>query len=240
VVELVNQARADNGDLPPLKRVDPLDQAGRYYAVDMEQDDYYPSPPLISHGTYDRIGGNLQFVCAWGARVSSYYTNWMALAENIAAGQTSPDMVMNDPTWGWMYSPGHRANILSTDVWEIGVGYRSGPPYGHYWVQDFGRRIDVYPLIINREAAETESLVVSIYIYGDWDVMRLRNDSNEWPASWQVFQSEFSWTLANVSGERTVEAQLRTGGVTVTSNDIIIYNGPTVPLQKIFVPLVIK
>jgi hypothetical protein len=41
-----------------------------------------------------------------------------------------------------MNSSGHRANILSPNFCDIGVGYAfvSGSPYGHYWTQDFGRR----------------------------------------------------------------------------------------------------
>lgn len=49
--------------------------------------------------------------------------------QNIAAGQTSPEQVMND----WMQSPGHRANILKKEFRDLGVGF-----YQNTWVQDFG------------------------------------------------------------------------------------------------------
>ncbi|OUD12521.1 hypothetical protein TPSD3_15635 [Thioflexithrix psekupsensis] len=39
--------------------------------------------------------------------------------ENVAAGQTSPAEVMNS----WMNSEGHRANILTPEFTELGVGY---------------------------------------------------------------------------------------------------------------------
>ena len=39
---------------------------------------------------------------------------------------------------GWMNSPGHRANILSPDVRQIGVGFVTGGEYGTMWVQVFG------------------------------------------------------------------------------------------------------
>ena len=44
-----------------------------------------------------------------------------------------------------MNSPGHRANILKTAFCDIGVGYAFGSAssYGHYWTQDFGRRLGV-------------------------------------------------------------------------------------------------
>lgn len=57
-----------------------------------------------------------------------------AIAENIAAGQTSAEDVMS----AWMASPGHRANILNCTYRDIGVGYATGGSYGTYWTQAFG------------------------------------------------------------------------------------------------------
>jgi uncharacterized protein YkwD len=36
-----------------------------------------------------------------------------------------------------MNSPGHRANILSTNYTHIGVGYAQGGSQRHYWTQMF-------------------------------------------------------------------------------------------------------
>ncbi|MCD6518626.1 MAG: hypothetical protein J7M05_01700, partial [Anaerolineae bacterium] len=192
LVELVNQERAARG-LPPLKRVAALDEAARYHATDMGEDDYdYPF-----HDTFDRVGGTLTFVCAWQDRVLSYYTNTVSLAENLAAGFRTPRKALD----AWMNSDGHRANILSTDYWEIGVGYYSGKGYYlNYWVQDFGKREGVYPLIINGEAATTDSQKVSLYIYGEWNEVRLRNDDGPW-TEWQPFQQTITWTLPAQVGE---------------------------------------
>ena len=56
----------------------------------------------------------------------------MFRGENIAKGQASPAQVMAE----WMASPGHSANILSTDFNWMGVGvYESGGVL--YWVQLF-------------------------------------------------------------------------------------------------------
>lgn len=44
---------------------------------------------------------------------------WRAYAENIAAGQATPEAVMRT----WMNSTGHRANILDPRFTDIGVGY---------------------------------------------------------------------------------------------------------------------
>jgi uncharacterized protein YkwD len=216
VVDRVNSIRAARS-LPPLKRVDLLDEAARYHATDMGQDDYF------SHDSYDRSGGALVLVCAWSARISTYYPGWWSLAENIAAGYATPASVMD----GWMNSTGHRANILSTSNWEIGVGYYAGGgDYGSYWVQDFGRRQDVYPLIINREAATTASQDVALHIYGDWQEMRLRNDDGTW-TGWQPFQSNVNWSLAPGRGDHTVWAELRDEDLAVTTSDSIYLDLPS-------------
>ena len=210
VVDRVNSIRAANS-LPPLKRVGLLDAAARYHATDMAQDNYF------AHDSYDRSGGVLFFVCTWSARITTYYPNWRSLAENIAAGYGTPASVMD----GWMNSSGHRANILSTNNWEIGVGYFAGSGgYYSYWVQDFGRRQGIYPLVINHDAATTDAPDVTLYIYGDWQEMRLRNDDGTW-TGWQPFQSAMSWTLAPGRGDHTVWAELRDGSLTTTTSDSI-------------------
>jgi uncharacterized protein YkwD len=210
VVERVNTIRASN-NLPPLKRITPLDNAARYHATDMGQDNYF------DHDTYDRNGGSLVYACEWYARITSYYSSWRSLAENIAAGYATPESVMN----AWMNSSGHRSNILSSTVWEIGVGYFAGSGnYSRYWVQDFGRRNGVYPLVINREAATTDLRDVSLYIYGDWQEMRLRNEDGPWTV-WQPFQSTVNWTLHWTRGERTVWAEMRSGSQIAASSDTI-------------------
>ena len=197
-------------NLPPYKRVSDLDRAARYHSGDMGQDNYF------DHNTYDRSGGNLVSVCDTWTRIGKYYTG--AMGENIAAGYSTPQDVMN----GWMNSSGHRNNILSTNNWEIGVGYAnvSGSTYHAYWTQDFGRRSGVYPLIINRDAASTDSRDVSIYIYGSFQQMRLKNDSDAWGA-WQTFSNSLNWTLNNGVGTHTVAAELKSGTSVFSTSDTI-------------------
>jgi hypothetical protein len=66
------------------------------------------------------------------------YLKWTYLAENLAAGQRSPA----DVVAAWLNSPEHRANLLSSRVREIGVGYYflGGSVYGSYWVEELGSR----------------------------------------------------------------------------------------------------
>jgi len=228
LLDLVNSARVSTG-LPPLKRVASLDDAARYHAADMAQDGYF------YHNSYDLSAGNLVEMCAWSVRVGSYYSGWNALAENIAAGYASPAAVMA----GWMDSPGHRDNILSSSAWEIGIGYASGGPYGTYWVQDFGRRAQVYPLVINADAASSHSLHVNLYVYGLWDQMRLRNDSGAWSA-WMAFQPSLVWALTPAPGLHTVSVELRKGVQTASSSDTIFLEVTTVPQPQVYIPLITK
>lgn len=225
VIELVNAERAANGNLPPLKRVDPLDAAGRYHAIDMQQDRYF------EHDTYDRnTSGGLVQICSVWQRLATYYTGASATGENIAAGQTTPNDVMAD----WMASPGHRANILSTTSWEVGVGYAAGGYYGSYWVLDFGRRNAVYPLVINREEDTVTTPNVNLYLYGSgvWSEMRLRNDNDAW-GNWQSFQKDVGWRLKEQAGLRTVWVEMRQGTQTYLTSDTIYYSAPVTGFDTI-------
>ena len=66
------------------------------------------------------------------------------LAENIAAGQKTPESVVKT----WMNSPGHRKNILTCGLQETGIGVVYQPddaplrgqsgPLRYYWVQIVG------------------------------------------------------------------------------------------------------
>lgn len=59
--------------------------------------------------------------------------SYHSAGENIAAGQKTPEAVMNS----WMNSPGHRSNILSKDYTHIGIGTYKGGSYGYYHTQIF-------------------------------------------------------------------------------------------------------
>ena len=57
------------------------------------------------------------------------------VGENIAAGQTTLDEVMQ----GWLDSPSHCANIMSTNYTELGSASETNKNsfYGTYWTQNF-------------------------------------------------------------------------------------------------------
>ncbi|AJY75722.1 CAP domain-containing protein [Paenibacillus beijingensis] len=113
VVTLVNQERAKQG-LNALKSDALLDKVALAKAKDMYDNNYFDH----NSPTY---GSPFDMMRQFGVKFSY-------AGENIAKGQRSPQEVMN----GWMNSPGHRANILSTNFNKIGVAYYNGE-----WVQEF-------------------------------------------------------------------------------------------------------
>jgi len=55
--------------------------------------------------------------------------------ENIAKGQKTPESVMS----AWLWSPGHRRNIMSTGFTRIGCGARKDSRGRLFWCVCFGR-----------------------------------------------------------------------------------------------------
>lgn len=232
VLEIVNQERWANGQLPPLKGNGLLNNAAETHSNNMAVRNFFAHCDLDTKES------------PW-VRMQNAGYNYNNAGENIAAGQNTPTDVMNS----WMNSSGHRANILSTDFREIGIGYVlqnndqsnirrdlngdcntdsvNNGPYYQYWTQKFGRRSSVYPVVINREAYETETRQVNLYMYGeDWATqMRFRNENGSW-SSWETYQTDKSWTLSAGNGTKTVNAEIRNGSGTVRSaNDTIMLNG---------------
>ena len=123
VIELTNARRAEAG-LAPLRLNQHLSQAAQSYSDVLASTDCFahtcgPVPDVAS-----RVEG-------------AGYADWSAVGENIAAGYSTPEEVVE----GWMNSPGHRKNILSPNFSEIGIGLVSGRgAYGTYWTEDFGAR----------------------------------------------------------------------------------------------------
>lgn len=234
VVELVNQERLDNGNLPPLKRATALDASAEGHTTRMGTNNFFSHCDLDSG---DLLGDRLAD--------AGYAAN--EAAENIIAGSASPTLVMDL----WMSSPEHQANILSGTLREIGVGYYhdaadsgnvridqngncvsegNDGPYFHYWTQNFGRRDSVYPVVIDREDSSTNDQNVTLYVYGAGFATHMRF-SNVGPSSgfsaWEPYSSAKSWTLSAGGGDKTVWAQLDANGngtADHTASDSIYYD----------------
>jgi uncharacterized protein YkwD len=114
VLRLCNIERARNG-LHPLVLNEQLNHAARNHSCNMA------SCGTMSHGLNGSFASRSQ-ACGYTGSPCS---------ENVAMGAGSPAAVVNM----WMNSSGHRANILSGGVNELGVGASGG-----YWTQVFGRR----------------------------------------------------------------------------------------------------
>ena len=121
VIELVNQERTSRG-LQPLVKDDRLMVAAAARAKELSQ--------RYSH---TRPNGSECFTILWHLGIDYGYAG-----ENIAMGQRTPEIVMND----WMNSSGHRANILNENYDCIGVGYTMVDGYP-YWVQLFTGDFDL-------------------------------------------------------------------------------------------------
>ena len=121
VLQQVNQHRALNG-VPAVRLEKRLTGAAQAHAEDMVRRDYLDHRSPDGRGMQDRA-------------VAAGYP-WRLIAENVAAGLSSPVSTVNS----WMTSPGHRDNLLGADYVDAGIGYAQAPAegrrprYGYYWV----------------------------------------------------------------------------------------------------------
>ncbi len=120
VVRLVNTERTKRG-LSPLTKNWELSRVARYKSEDMLNRGYFAHNSPTYGSPFDMM--------------ESFGLRFTAAAENIAYGQRTPAEVMN----AWMNSPGHRSNILSGNVSEIGVGVAKKSNGTLYWTQMFIR-----------------------------------------------------------------------------------------------------
>ncbi|MEK7545344.1 MAG: CAP domain-containing protein [Patescibacteria group bacterium] len=123
VVELTNDSRRSQR-LKLLKNSKKLAAAAQKKAEDMLKNQYF-----------DHVSPTGKK--AWDFMNETKYL-YLYAGENLALNYTSPQAV----TEGWMASPTHRANILSPDYTEIGVGSVHGKYRGvdaTFIVQMFGK-----------------------------------------------------------------------------------------------------
>ncbi|QKS73194.1 LysM peptidoglycan-binding domain-containing protein [Paenalkalicoccus suaedae] len=120
VVRLTNIERQKQG-LPALRANASLANVARVKSQDMRDRNYFSHQSPTYGSPFDMM--------------RQFQISYQSAGENIAAGQTTPEQVVQ----GWMNSPGHRANIMSTSFNQIGIGYAQGGSYRHYWTQMFIR-----------------------------------------------------------------------------------------------------
>ncbi|MDQ1348624.1 MAG: hypothetical protein QG573_1999 [Acidobacteriota bacterium] len=243
IAERVNAERAAcrsaGCPLAPLKLLPQLSAVADAHSRAMAYDDFFSHCNIATgRGTWERL------------RHAGY--GYSSAGENLASGGSTPAAAMAQ----WMRSPEHRANILSADYRELGVGYYRqdddlanvdrdgngdcdcrdrgetcrGEALTHYWTQLFGRRDDFHPLVIAGERHATAGAAVEVYLYGPPGAarMRLRNDGGSWSV-WQPFAPRVSWTLAAGDGRRTVFSEVVAAGAIHRACDRIWLTGAGPP-----------
>jgi uncharacterized protein YkwD len=119
VIDLTNEARARE-KLPPLKPNPQLLQAAREHAANMARKGEL-NHVLDEKGPADRV------------REAGY--RYRRVGENVASGMPLPPAGAFNL---WMKSEGHRANILTEEFREIGVGVARTKKGEVYYAQVFG------------------------------------------------------------------------------------------------------
>ncbi|MBI4032156.1 CvpA family protein [Candidatus Berkelbacteria bacterium] len=114
---LVNKERRERG-LPELTWSEDLADVGRVHSKDMWRRQYFSHVDPDGNDPFDRLDA---------AGIS-----YLAAGENLALAPTTPIAHR-----GLMDSPGHRANILSPDYGELGIGAVRNGLYGIMYTQMF-------------------------------------------------------------------------------------------------------
>jgi len=134
VLELVNEFRSQPADCgvegqfeaaPPLAMDSTLRCSARLHSLDMFEREYF---------SHDNPDGLDPF-----QRMQEAGFEGQRMGENIAQGQPTPEVVMQD----WMESDGHCANIMQPQYTLIGIGFEAGTQQvfggaSNYWTQNFG------------------------------------------------------------------------------------------------------
>ena len=196
LVELTNRERLKQG-LMPLKRQEDLEHIADWFAKDMADKQYLNHTDSSSRTVKERA-------------TSFKYEDWDELGENIASGYQTPEEVFQ----GWMNSPGHKKNMLSDNYTEVGFGYAQPKNCDvAYWVQEFGSRMDIYPLIIDLDGEEATKAETLLHVHGKgWaKEMRFRCDDGDW-TNWIPYETSYNWHLCTEKGMHTVKVELRREG----------------------------
>jgi len=222
VLELTNQERSKAG-LVWLQWNDILAATANDYARDLVSRRYFSHTSLEGTMPWDRAKAHGYPTYGWG---SCY------VGENLAQGFATPEDAMK----GWLASESHKANLLKPEYRELGVGVVADASGRKTWVQNFGSRPGVLPVVINQGAAATDSPAVTISISSE-DVtpngqmgkpvqMMVSNRSDFAGASWIPYSRMLAWSLDPTPGLKKVFVRLRDAkGTVVESGDEIELTG---------------
>lgn len=213
MIVALNQWRVANG-YTAVAYNDRLANAALDHTQDMSQHNY------ISHT--GRNGSTP------GQRATAAGYNYTVVGENLEAGLVDAAAIIQ--RW-WQQSAPH-LYVMQMPVREIGVGYvydpndragvdlgdgQTGGPYCHYWTLMVGTRSLVYPVVINRGAATTNSRNVLVSIAagnasGIAEIPSVRFASQpQWDGvPWVAFTGqEFPFVLPAGDGVKTIYGQVK-------------------------------
>ncbi|NBU74034.1 MAG: hypothetical protein EBS30_02210 [Planctomycetes bacterium] len=130
IIQLTNAERARFG-LPALRFNGQLSNAANLHAANMaSRSNAIGENAAHNHTLYGTMFPSMT------SRIDFVGYNYSSIRENIAYGYPSAQAVVE----AWMNSPGHRANILSTDITEIGVSVQTNARGVMFFCQNFGSR----------------------------------------------------------------------------------------------------
>ena len=205
----VNQLRLQH-NLPPLKLNAQLCEAAQAHAESMAQ------TGVIAHT--DQHGRRADY----RASAAGYF--YHRLGENLAAGQLTWERALH----AWLNSPDHRANLLTPDYRELGIGFAgSASRYRTVWAQLLGARRTAYPVIINLDAYAADTPEVAVYVHGAREARAMRYRIND--GAWSAWQSPTEWLeceLPHREGFHTITVQIQIGErVFEASDEIYLQSG---------------
>jgi uncharacterized protein YkwD len=187
-VNSLNQYRAANG-LQPLLLSDAISEACYRHNHDMAKYKFFSHNSVQS----DWFAAD---ATPWTRMSASGYTYNTSKAENIAAGQSTAEIVFA----AWKASSGHNTNMLGSAYKVIGVSFYqlAGSPYTYYWTTDFGGYVDPTAHAVAESPAPTTRRYQ-------------QNDSHFiYTGTWAVFST------TKASGGSYRRAKLGSASVTVT------------------------
>jgi uncharacterized protein YkwD len=131
---LLNEERAKHG-LRPLRENAILEAASQRHSEDMARRHYFEHETPDGRSPGERM------------RAAGYSVCECYVGENLywGAGRNAPPV---EAIEGWMNSPGHRANVLSPEFTEVGIGIVYDAPFwvgkrrAAIYTTDFGGPVD--------------------------------------------------------------------------------------------------
>ncbi len=188
VISLTNQNRQQNGDLPPLRENQTLDQEASAKLADMFKQQYFEHINPQGRGPADLA--------------KTYGYAYVSIGENLALGNFNGD---RDLLTAWMNSPGHRANILNSRYKQIGAAVGKGLYKGQsVWMaaQEFGEPASACPSV----DTDLKSQIGSLRPQVDQMQAQLSGDKSQMDSQNPQSQSQYDAYNAEVANYNSLVA----------------------------------